>query len=114
MSEAERERHACCTAWSRLSTEASGVGSALYLGPSCSSANRRLHARSAGLGSACRPWRLGRAAQCRPRINCTKQAAASTHLIWLITSASATDALTAYSPARNAGVMNRHCSALLT
>ena len=34
--------------------------------------------------------------------------------MWLMTSASATGALTAYSPARNAGVMKRHCSALLT
>ena len=57
------QRRACCTAWSRLSTEASGVGSALYLGPSCSSANRRLRAHVAhrcvpplvpGLGSIAR------------------------------------------------------------
>jgi len=36
------------------------------------------------------------------------------HLMWPITSSSAAGALTAYSPARKAGVMNRHCSALFT
>ena len=130
-------RCTCCTLRSRFREAANSVGSALPLGPSCSSANSRLHAQQHQIFCKCAgqctskagPPSVGLGRSQKSRLQHAGDPAMherslpgamrglqqeSLHLMCAMTGCSAMSASMLNRPCRNARIMNRHCSALLT